>query len=101
MMGTDDTMMATQGSQAAAAPFGDQGDQSVTPQDQAKGAVQVLSQLRESNKAQISAIAEQFPAVSKAAKELTAAFDKALQALIKEIVKTTSTPESAAPRVVR
>ena len=50
---------------------------------------------------QIEAIATQFPAVSKAAKDLFGAFDRGLQGLIREIVKTTATAETPSPRVVR
>jgi hypothetical protein len=105
MTGSDDTLMGQPGMQGASqqgsAPGGDQGSQDVTPGDQAKGAVEVLSKLRSQNMSQIEAIATQFPAVSKAAKDLFGAFDRGLQGLIKEIVNTTRVQDSAAPRVAR
>lgn len=102
MTGSDENLMSGPGMQGAGgSPTPDQGTQEVTPQDQAKGAVELLSKLRSANMSQIEAIATQFPAVSKAAKELFGAFDKGLQGLIKEIVKTTQAPDGAQPRVAR
>ncbi len=100
MMGTDDSLMGSPGMQQAN-PRGDPGSQDVTPQDQVKGTVELLSKLRSSNKAQLEAIATQFPAVSKAVKELAEAFDRGLSGVVKEIVKTTQQQEPVGPRVVR
>lgn len=102
MTGSDESLMSGPGMQgAASSPTPDQGNQEVNPQDQAKGAVEILSKLRQTNMSQIEAIATQFPAVSKAAKDLFGAFDRGLQGLIKEIVKTTSQPDGIQPRVAR
>jgi len=104
MAGSDESLMGAPGMTGAMArpsPMGDEGSQQVTPQDQAKGAVQIVSKLRSTNKEQLEGIATQFPAVSKAAKDLLAAFDRGLQALVQEIVKTTQTTETPGPRVVR
>ncbi len=87
--------------QQQGSPQGDQGSQQVTPKDQAKGAVEIVSKLRQANKDQLEGIAAQFPAVSKAAKDLMAAFDRGLQGLVQEIVKTTQVPEQQGPRVAR
>ena len=101
--GADDNLMAGAGmTPGSAAPTGDPGSQQVTPQDQAKGAVEVLSKLRTTTQQQIEAIAQQFPPVSKAAKQFSQALDQALQGLIKEIIKTTqSAGPEAGPRLVR
>ena len=73
----------------------------VDPKDQARGAVELVSKLRSSTKETLESIATQFPAASKPAKELAQMIDQGIQRLIREIVKTTNTPEPAAPAVVR
>lgn len=98
--GSDEALMGAPGMQQAS-PTGDPGDQQVTPQDQAKGAVEVLSKLRQTNTEQIEAIATQFPSVSKAAKELNQALAQGLQGLVREIIKTVNMPERPGPKVVR
>jgi hypothetical protein len=105
MTGSDEALMGQPGMQSPAtqgnSSLGDPGSQNVTPQDQAKGAVEILSKLRQANMDQIEAVATQFPAVSKAAKDLFGAFDRGLQGLIREIVNTTRTPDGISPRVAR
>jgi hypothetical protein len=102
MTGSDESLMSGPGMQgAASSPTPDSGSHDVTPQDQAKGAVEILSKLRAANMSQIEAIATQFPAVSKSAKDLFGAFDKGLQGLIKDIVRTTQEQSTAQPRVAR
>lgn len=84
-----------------ASPFGETGSQQVNPADQAKGAIQVVSKLRTSNREQLEGIATQFPSVSKEAKDLLTAFDNGLQGLVKKIIETTRIPEGPGPRVTR
>ena len=102
MVGADENLMAGAGmTPGQAAPTGDPGSPQVTAQDQAKGAVEILSKLRMSTQQQIDAIAQQFPPVSKAAKQFQQALDQALQGLIKEIIKTTQSAPETGPRLVR
>jgi hypothetical protein len=100
MAGSDETLMGSPG-MSQVNPQGDPGDQSVTPQDQAKGAVEILSKLRQTTTEQIEAIATQFPPVSKAAKDLQQAIAQGLQGLVREIIKTARLPQQPGPKVVR
>src|SRR5437667_12380727 len=104
MAGSDEALMSAPGmagAMQAPSPMGDDGSQQVTPKDQAKGAVEVLSKLRQANKDQLEAIATQFPAVSKDLKDLQAALDRGIQGVVQKIIQTTQMPEGAGPRVVR
>lgn len=93
--------MSSPGMSSGPDPRGGQGSQDVAPLDQAKGAVEIISKLRTQNQDQLGAIATQFPAVSKSANDLLSAFDRGLQGLIKQIIKTTQAPDPSGPRVVR
>jgi len=98
MVGSDDSLMSNPGMGAAQE---DPGNQEVNPQEQAKGAVQIVSRLRSDAQAQLEAIATQFPSVSQAAKALQQAIDTGLQNLVRELIRTAQTPEPVGPRVVR
>jgi hypothetical protein len=100
MMGSDETLMSSPGMQQAS-PLGDPGDQSVTPQDQARGAIEALSKLRQANTEQLEAVATQFPQASKAAKEVMQAMTQAIAGLVKEIIKTTQPTDQRGPAGVR
>jgi hypothetical protein len=103
MAGSDESLMGAPGMagamQQASPP--DEGSQQVTPKDQAKGAVKVISKLRQANKDQLESIATQFPAVSKDLKDLLAALDRGIKGVVQKIIQTTQQPESAGPRIVR
>ncbi len=101
MAGSDESLMSSPGMTGAIAPLGDQGSQQVTPQDQVRGAIQVVSKVRQDMKEQLEGVATQFPAVSKSLKDLLAAFDRGLQGVVQELVKVTQMPEAAGPPVAR
>lgn len=92
LLGDDSNLMAAPGMSPSANPMGDPGDQTVTPKDQAKGAIASLSRLRQANSEALEALATQFPQVSKAAKDVLQALTQAMNGLVKEILKTTTTP---------
>ena len=73
----------------------------VDPQEQARGAVQVVGKLRKDVTEQLSAVATQFPTVAKEAKELQSMIDQGIQRLVKKIISTIQTPEPQAPAAVR
>ena len=83
-------------------PFGETSQQSQTsPQEQARGAVQLISSMRKQTGESLTALATQFPAVSKNAHELQQVFEQALQRLLREIVSSANQPEPSAPAVLR
>jgi hypothetical protein len=100
-MASDPDQMLSGPGMSAPAPQQDAGSSPVSPQDQARGAVQVLGQLRQGSTEQLEAVATQFPTVSKDAKELQQMIDKGIQNLVKAIVRTVQTQEPAAPATVR
>jgi hypothetical protein len=98
MVGSDETLMSGPGMQGADP---DQGKQEVNPQEQAKGAVQLVSQLRQYTQSHLEALATQFPSVSEAAQRLQQAMDQGLQNLVRELIKTAQDTAQPGPRVVR
>jgi len=99
MVGDPDTMMSSPGMSEGYGQTA--GDQTVNPQDQVRGAVERVSKLRQSARADLEALSTQFPSASKAAKDLMGAFDQGLQGLIRELIKTVRTPEAQAPVAAR
>ncbi len=81
----------------------DQGPQNAPtdPQEQARGAVQVVGKLRKDVTEQLSAVATQFPTVAKEAKDLQQMIDQGIQRLVKKIISTVQTAEPAAPAALR
>ena len=102
MVGSDETLMSGPGMQGAqsAAPDTSQ-QQNVNPQDQVKGAVQLVASLQREVKDKLSGIATQFPSVSEPAQALMAAINKGIDGLVRELIKTVQVPEAQAPNVVR
>jgi hypothetical protein len=100
MMDEPDQMLSGPG-MSPPAPQTEQGSSPVSPQDQARGAVQAVGQLRKQTTEQLSAVATQFPTVSKEAKELQQLIDQGIQKLVKAIVRTVQTPEPSAPAALR
>ena len=101
MMADDPSAMLGSPGMSPPSPAQAPGSSPVAPEDQARGAVQVVGQLRKSASEQLSAVATQFPQVAKEAQELQQMIDKGIQALVKKIVGTVKTAEPAAPAVLR
>ena len=105
MAGDVGSMMSGAGMQAGAAgppqAPGSQGDSSVSPQEQARGAVEQVGKIRQSVSETLEAIASQFPTVSQSAQQLQQAINQGMQRLVKDIIKSIQTPEPEAPKILR
>lgn len=95
-------MLGSPGMESAGAPQGQEPGQSpVQPEDQARGAVQQVGQMRKQVTEQLKAVATQFPTVAKECQELQQLLDQGIQKIVKSIVRTTQTPEAPAPAIAR
>ena len=101
LAGDDAAVMGGPGMAQPPSPFGEDSSQDVTTQDQMRGAVEQLSKLRSSNRDTLDAIATQFPNSSKTLKSLQQMLDQGVQAIIKDLLRTTEAPEPTPPRVIR
>ena len=102
MVGSDESLMSAPGMQGAAqADPSQSSSQNVDPQEQIKGAVQIVASLQKDVKDKLSGIATQFPSVSEPAQAVMAAINKAIDGLVRELIKTVNVPEQQTPNIVR
>lgn len=102
MAGDPATMMNQPGMGAPPAPASNQPTpQMVDPKQQARGGVELISQLQTTVRAQLEGLARQFPGVAESANQAAQLFDRALQQIVRDIIATVQTPEPEAPPIVR
>lgn len=104
MAGDPAGMLMQPGMQGGAPPPGamtEQPPQTVDPKQQARGAVETISQLQSSISDQIEGLARQFPAAAKSAQQVVQVMNRALQDLVRDIIQGVQMPEPEGPRVVR
>jgi len=70
------------------------------PRSQARGAVELVSQVRTTVTSQLEGLARQFPGAAKSANQAALMLDRALQDVVRDILSTLQTPEPAAPTLL-
>jgi len=75
--------------------------QPTDPRAQARGAVELVSQVKSTVASQLEGLARQFPGAAKSANQVVLLLDKALQDVVRDILQTLQTPEPEAPAILR